>query len=124
MVTFELFLPAEVEWIVPWAWANLPMPPLIFTVENGLPEARLTVNWFASSIEPPIATWPKHTAWGAVVTTHARWMDAVGAVAWCFELPAYPISVMSTADPGGGGVLTFPIGCPDGSVKVLLRLLS
>ena len=72
MVTFELLL-LGVLCAAPRACANLPMPPLILTVENGLPEpARLTVNWFASSIEPPIATWAKQTAFGAVVTTQAR----------------------------------------------------
>jgi hypothetical protein len=88
MVTFELLLPAATVWTVPCAWANLPMPPLILTVEKGLPEARLTVNWFASSIEPPIPTWAKQTALGAVVMTQARWMEAVGVLAWCFEVPA------------------------------------
>lgn len=88
MLTFELLWLTGVLWTVPRAWTNLPVPPLSLTVENGLPEARLTVNWLASSIEPPIATWAKQTALGAVVTTQARWMDAVGALAWCSELPA------------------------------------
>lgn len=124
MVTFEVVLPVGVVWMVPRELAKRPMPSLIVIVENGLPGLpRLMVNWFASSIEPPMATWPKQIAWGAVVTTQPRWMDAVGAVAWCLELPAYPIAVMLMTDPVGG-VFEFPIGCPEGLVNVLLSCLS
>src|SRR5664280_1863680 len=112
MVMFELFLPAGVVWTVPRAWANLPMPPLSLTVENGLPEpARLTVNWFASSIEPPIALW---TVSASVLQRAVSWMtgEATAATITTGNVVA---TAVATVAIGGVAMTSAVLACVDPS---------
>lgn len=96
------------------------------TVETWLPEARLTVNWLASSIEPPIAPWAKQTVLGALVTTQARWTDVVSALAWCFRVAYVADRGDVDADPAGEVDGTFfraaSSACP--RLQLLFELVS